>query len=195
MGLGAWALSGPGGDDKPKGGGATDNAQTSAPPKPTVAKLTPQGIFQAERPAGPGHGDGTIGKNLPSVIDGRPSGDWETQSYYDADFGRLSKGLGVLLDMGKPVKVANVKIYAPVSGGVLQVRVGDSKSPTDLKRVGEQTPNGGEVTVAANPQVSGRYVLVWFTKLPGGPFKGRLGEVAVYGAAADHVPAGGRCEL
>ncbi|MGI5418436.1 protein kinase family protein [Actinomadura luteofluorescens] len=183
VGLGAWALSGPGGDDKPKGGGATDNSQTSAPPKPTVAKLTPQRISQAERPAGPGHGDGTIGKNLQSVIDGRPSGDWETQSYYDADFGRLSKGLGVLLDMGKPVKVASVKIYAPVSGGVLQVRVGDSQSPTDLKRVGEQTPNGGEVTVAANPQVSGRYVLVWFTKLPGGPFKGRLGEVAVYGAA------------
>lgn len=182
VGLGAWALSGTGGDDDPKGGGATDNSQTSAPPKPSVAKLAPQGVSPAERPVG-GHVDGAIGKNLASVIDGKPSGSWETQSYADSDFGRYSKGLGVLLDMGKPVKVANVKVYSPVSGGVLQVRVGDSQSPTDLKRLGEQAPNGGEVAFAANPQATGRYVLVWFTKLPGGPFKGRLGEIAVYGAA------------
>ncbi|MEV4008496.1 hypothetical protein AB0K37_40490, partial [Actinomadura sp. NPDC049753] len=183
VGLGAWALTGLVGDDKPEGGGGpTDNAQTSAPPKPTVVKLTPQDVRPAERPVG-GHVDGAIGKNLASVVDGKPGGDWETQSYADADFGRYSKGLGVLLDMGKPVKVANVKVYSPVSGGVLQLRVGDSQSPTDLKRVGEQTPNGGEVAFAANPQATGRYVLVWFTQLPGGPFKGRLGEIAVYGAA------------
>ncbi|MEV3921398.1 protein kinase family protein [Actinomadura coerulea] len=182
VGLGAWALTRIGGDDKPEGGGATDNSQTSAPPKSTVAKLTPQRPLAAELPMG-GHTDGAISKNLPSVVDGKPSGNWETQSYADADFGRYSKGLGVLLDMGKPVKVANVKIYSPVSGGVLQVRVGNSQSPTDLKRVGEQTPNGGEVAVPANPQATGRYVLVWFTQLPSGPFKGRLGEIAVYGSA------------
>ncbi|MGI5205682.1 AMP-binding protein [Spirillospora sp. CA-108201] len=182
VGLGAWALSGPGGDDGPKGGGATDKSQTSAPPKPSVVKLTPQNVLPAERPMG-GHVDGTIGKNLASVVDGKPSGGWETQSYADSDFGRYSKGLGVMLDMGRPVNVANVKVYAPVSGGVLQLRVGDSQSPTDLKRVGEQTPNGGEVAFTANPQATGRYVVVWFTKLPSGPFKGRLGEIAVYGAA------------
>ncbi|MEU9841825.1 AMP-binding protein [Actinomadura sp. NPDC048032] len=181
VGLGAWALTGLVGDDEPKGGGPTDNAQTSAPPKPTVVKLTPQRPLPAELPMG-GHTDGAISKNLASVVDGKPSGDWETQSYADADFGRYSKGLGVLLDMGKPVKVANVKVYSPVSGGVLQLRVGDSQSPTDLKRVGEQTPNGGEVAFAVNPQATGRFVLVWFTQLPGGPFKGRLGEIAVYGA-------------
>ncbi|WP_149262789.1 protein kinase family protein [Actinomadura sp. K4S16] len=181
VGLGAWALSGPGGDD-PKGGHPSDNSQTSSPPKPSVVKLVPQDIDPAERPVG-GHLDGTIGKNLQTVIDGRPSGAWETQSYADADFGRYSKGLGVLLDMGKPVKVASVKVSSPVSSGTLQVRIGDSQTPTDLQRVGEQTPTGGEVTITANPQATGRYVVVWFTKLPSGPFKGKLGEVTVYGTA------------
>ncbi|NDU73366.1 AMP-binding protein [Actinomadura sp. DSM 109109] len=182
VGLGAWALTNVGGGDPKDGDGPVDPSKTSAPPKPAVAKLTPQDVRAAERPVG-GHTDGAIGKGLPSVVDGKPGGDWETQSYADADFGRYSKGLGVLLDMGRPVKVANVKVHSPVRGGILQVRVGDSQSPTDLQRVGEQTPNGGEVSIAANPQATGRYVVVWFTKLPGGPFKGRLGEVTVYGTA------------
>ncbi len=90
--------------------------------------------------------------------------------------------MGVLLDMGKPVKVANVKIVSPESGGTLQVKVGDSQSPSDLKRIGEQPANGSELTVTASPQVTGQYVLVWFTKLPSS-LKGKLGEVTVYGAA------------
>jgi hypothetical protein len=183
VGLGAWALSGTGGDGDPKDGGVTDKGQASTQPKPSLAKLTPRNIQPAELRAGPGNGDDTIGKHLSSVIDGKPGGTWETQSYADAGFGRLSKGLGVLLDMGESVKIANVKIHSPVSGGTLQVRVGDSQSPTALQRVGEQAPNGGELTITANPQATGRYVLVWFTQLPGGPFKGRLGEITVYGAA------------
>ncbi|MEO3822945.1 protein kinase family protein [Actinomadura sp. B10D3] len=183
VGLGAWALSSSGGDGDPKDGGVTDKGKTSAPAAPSVVKLTPQNIEPAELRAPAGNGDDNIGKNLSTLIDGKPGGAWETQGYTSTDFGRLSKGLGVLLDMGKPVKVANVKIHSPVSGGTLQVRVGDSQTPTALQRVGEQAPNGGELTITANPQATGRYVLVWFTELPGGKFRGRLGEITVYGQA------------
>ncbi|NVI92675.1 AMP-binding protein, partial [Actinomadura sp. BRA 177] len=181
VGIGAWALSGTGGDNEPGGGGATDKSKTSAPPQPTVVKLQAQGV-QAVQQSRPGHQDTSIGKNTDSVIDGKASGNWETQSYADAGFGNYSKGMGVLLDMGKPVKVANVKIVSPESGGTLQVKVGDSQSPSDLKRIGEQPANGSELTVTASPQVTGQYVLVWFTKLPSS-LKGKLGEVTVYGAA------------
>ncbi|WP_141579700.1 protein kinase family protein [Actinomadura sp. WMMA1423] len=183
VGLGAWALSGPGGGEPKGGGDPTGKTQTSAPSKPSVVKLSAQHVTAAQQSL-PGHMDTSIGKGLESLTDGRPSGSWETQSYSGADFGNYSKGMGVLLDMGKPVKVAQVKIYAPVSGGTLQVRVGNSQTPGDLKRVGEQTPSGGEVTVTANSQATGQYVLVWFTKLPSDRFKGRLGEVAVYGTAS-----------
>ncbi|CNF23610.1 integral membrane protein MviN [Mycobacterium tuberculosis] len=128
------------------------------------------------------HPDTSIPKNTESVIDGKPSGKWETQSYSDADFGNYSKGMGVLLDMGKPVKIARVEVISPESGGTLQVRVGDSQTPSDLKRIGEQPANGGKLTITASPEATGQYVVVWFTKLPAS-LKGRLGEVTVYGAA------------
>ncbi|HEY8479361.1 MAG TPA: AMP-binding protein [Spirillospora sp.] len=182
VGIGAWALTGTGGDGARTGrGGPADPGQTTARPQPTPVKLKAQSIapFQDSRPTNP---DTSIDKDLKTVIDGRPSGKWETQSYADANFGNLSKGLGVILDMGRPVEIANVKINSPVSGGIIQVKVGDSQSPESLKPIGQQTPNGGEMTVTANPHVTGQYVLVWFTKLPT-PHKGRLGEVTVYGIA------------
>ncbi|TDD67783.1 AMP-binding protein [Actinomadura darangshiensis] len=183
VGIGAWALTGTGGDGGGDDGGPTDKGKTSAPPASAAAKLDVQDIRPVELRTSQGNGDKAIGKGIQSVVDGKPTGTWETQTYADAEFGKLSKGLGVLLDMGKPVKIANVKIHSPVAGGLLQVRAGDSQTPSDLQRVGEQTPNGGELTITANPQATGRYVLVWFTKLPSGSFKGRLGEITVYGAA------------
>ncbi|MEU5988288.1 AMP-binding protein [Spirillospora sp. NPDC047418] len=181
VGIGAWALTSTGGGDDPSGGGATDGSKTSAPAQPTVVKLDVQHIEGVQQ-SRPDHPDTSIAKDAESVIDGKPSGKWETQSYRDADFGNYSKGMGVLLDMGKPVKVSRVEIISPESGGTLQVRVGDSRSPSDLKRVGEQPANGGKLTITASPQATGQYVVVWFTKLPAS-FKGRLGEVTVYGAA------------
>ncbi|TDC43884.1 AMP-binding protein [Actinomadura sp. KC345] len=182
VGLGAWAISGTGGDEDPNDGGVTDPGQQTSQPAPSVTKLTAQGA-SAFQDSDPGHPDTSIGKGVDTVIDGRPDGTWETQRYNDPNFGNYSKGMGVLLDMGKPVKVANVKIHAPVSGGVLQVKVGDSQSAAGLKAIGRQPANGGELTVTANPQATGRYVLVWFTELPASPAKGRLGEVTVHGSA------------
>ncbi|TDC62899.1 AMP-binding protein [Actinomadura sp. GC306] len=180
VGIGVWALSSGGGE--PNDGGQTDQAQQSTQPKPSVVKLKAQNAtpFQDSLPT---NQDTAIGNDIETVIDGRPSGEWATQRYADANFGNYSKGLGVLLDMGKPVDIANVKIHSPVTGGTLQVRVGDSQSLSGLKAVGQQTPNGDEVTITASPHVTGQYVLVWFTKLPSSPAKGRLGEVTVYGAA------------
>lgn len=63
------------------------------------------------------------------------------------------------------------------------MKVGESPSLGALKAVGQQTPNGDQITITASPRVTGQYVLVWFTKLPPSPPKGRLGEVTVYGTA------------
>lgn len=182
VGIGAWALSNSGGDGGRDDGNVADQGQQNPQPQPTVVKLKPQGIsaFQDSRPT---NQDTSIGKDLKTVIDGRPGGDWETQSYANTNFGNYSKGLGVLLDMGRPVEIDNIKIHSPVEGGTLQVKVGESPSLGALKAVGQQTPNGDQITITASPRVTGQYVLVWFTKLPPSPPKGRLGEVTVYGTA------------
>ncbi|QXJ23031.1 AMP-binding protein [Actinomadura graeca] len=180
VGLGAWALVDNGSKEKPNGARVTDQGKTSAPPKPTAVRLNVQAVTGFEKPIG-GHHDEAVNRNTNLVIDGKPGTAWETQSYADPSFGNYSKGIGVLLDMGRPVKVSSVKIITPQVGGILQIKIGNSQSGADLKSVGRQQGNGGELTVPVSPQVSGQYVLVWFTKLPAS-LKGKLGEVAVYGS-------------
>ncbi|MFV2171941.1 protein kinase family protein [Actinomadura sp. LOL_016] len=180
VGVGAWALASGGDDTEGGGGGGTaDPGQQTNSPAPTPSALTAMDVDAAEKPIG-NHPDTTIRKGLQSLKDGSPSGDWETQTYRGTDFGRLTEGLGATLDMGKPVTVSSVKVACPVTGGTLQVKVGDSPSVDAMKPIGQQPCNKGEVTFTANPAASGQYVLAWFTELPGS-LKGRLGEVTVYG--------------
>lgn len=183
VGVGAWALTSNGGGGEGGNGGATggvtDPAQQSNSPAPAPSALTAVGIDATEKPRG-NHPDPSIRKNLETLKDGSPSGEWETQTYADADFGKFTDGLGATLDMGKSVKVSSVKVACPVHGGTLQVKVGGSPSPDAMKAIGQQPCNGGELTFTANPQADGQYVLAWFTQLPT-PYKGKLGEITVYG--------------
>ncbi|WP_067450693.1 protein kinase family protein [Actinomadura macra] len=182
VGLGAWALIDNGSKEKSGNTGVSDQGKKSNPPKPATVKLNVQNVTGFEKPIG-NHHDEAYNRNTNLVIDGKSSTSWETQSYADPDFGNYSKGIGVLLDMGRSVKVSNIKIITPQVGGILQVKIGNSQSATDLKSVGRQQGTGGELTVPVNPQVSGQYVLVWFTKLPSS-LKGKLSEIAVYGSTS-----------
>ncbi|MQY05300.1 protein kinase family protein [Actinomadura macrotermitis] len=183
-GLGAWAVSNGGEDPKPRATtGITDNkTKQSQPPKPTPVKLQAQNATAAEDPIN-GHYDHTITKRPDAVIDGKDAAVWETQSYASTNFGNYSRGLGVLLDMGRPVKVAKVQVSGVEGGGTLQVRVGDTTSPTSLTPIGKKASDSGETTIEAEGTSGGRYVLVWFTKLPPS-LKGRIGEITIYGTPA-----------
>ncbi|WP_067486905.1 protein kinase family protein [Actinomadura hibisca] len=187
VGLGAWALAGDDKDDPGTGGNTGARGQTGGQPaqptaKPSVDRLKADNAIAAEDPIG-GHLDPTIKKNPGAVIDGRDSTVWSTQTYADVNFGRYSKGLGVVLDMGRPVKVQSVKVAGVEGGGTLQVRIGDSQTPTDLTSIGRNDTVSGETTINVSAQKAGRYVLVWFTKLPRS-CKGRMSEITVLGASA-----------
>ncbi|MGI5166121.1 protein kinase family protein [Spirillospora sp. CA-253888] len=188
VGLGAWALAGdeepaPKGGTKQAGAGGQPNRQQQQPQsKPSPDRLKVENAIAAEE-AIDGHFDHTIKKNPESVIDGRESPLWETQTYADVNFGRYSKGLGVVLDMGRPVKLQSVKVSGVEGGGTLQVRIGDSQSPTALTSIGRNGTSSGETTVNVSAQKAGRYVLVWFTKLPPSR-KGKIGEITVFGTGA-----------
>ncbi|WP_242908635.1 protein kinase family protein [Actinomadura terrae] len=181
VGLGAWALTDKDSGHEPKGAGVTDPNKTSAPPKPSVSKLAVQNVTGFEKPVG-GHHDQAFQRNTDLVVDGKPGTTWETQSYADTEFGNYSRGIGVVLNMGRPVKISGIKVHTPEVGGVLQVKIGNSPSG-DLRPVGRQAGTGGELTFSVSPQVSGQYILVWFTKLPSS-LKGKIGEIAVYGTAS-----------
>jgi hypothetical protein len=87
-------------------------------------------------------------------------------------FGGLKKGTGLILDMGKPVRLSSVQItFGSIPGADVQIEVGsnNNRDPSALSSftpVAKATGVGGTHTFTTHSRAKGRYVLVWFTKLP-----------------------------
>jgi len=184
VGLSAWAIGNAGGssDKGTSKAGVTDPGRPSATASPTATKLEARGASALEDPKRGSH-DTSIGKNPEAVLDGKPSTQWQTQTYTSSNFGNLSNGFGVVLDMGKQVKVDHVVVDAPVSASVpIQLRVGDSNSLGALRVVGQEQ-GSGQFTIKATREARGQYVLIWFTNPVPPGFKAKLNDVTVYGTA------------
>ncbi|WP_067831147.1 protein kinase family protein [Actinomadura kijaniata] len=182
-GLGAWALTGDDGNTPPVNNnkaGVTD-PKKSASPQPAVLLPIQNARSVDELWVGKEH-DEAMNRVSNPIKDGRYKADWHTQTYRDVRFGNLLKGAGVLLDMGRSVKIANVKVTTPESGASLQLKVGDSDALGSLRTVGKGTSSAGTFTLEAREQTQGRYVLVWFAELPPS-CKARLSEITVHGQA------------
>lgn len=151
---------------------------SAAAPKTSVSVLTPTGVQGLE--------ENNTGANL--AIDGNPATRWQTHFYLgNPVFGGLQQGSGLLLDMGHSVTVSSVTVtFGAIPGANVQIRTGTPASPvpppsnnTDaaqaqadvafanaLTVVSQQTNVSGTVTFTVSSKASGRYVLIWFTKLP-----------------------------
>ena len=139
-------------------------AQTPSPnPKPTprVRALAPAG---AQALGIGGQGDDTANAHL--AIDGHTGTAWHTDWYTTAAFGNLYAGTGLLVDMGRPVTITSARIrFGPGHGGGFQLRVGHSPSLAGLRPVAHGIAVGVARLRFASP-ARGRYVLIWFTRLP-----------------------------
>lgn len=108
---------------------------------------------------------------------------WYSQWYATPDFGDLRSGTGLLLDMGKTVTVRNLQLgIGSAPGTDVQVRVGNSPV-LDLPTVASAWDVGGDVRLTATTPAEGRYVLVWFTRLP--PVGQGHYQVSVYNVSVD----------
>ena len=115
------------------------------------------------------------------AIDGSPATAWSTQYYLgNPKFGGLKNGSGLLLDMGKTVKLSSVTVtFGSTPGANVSIMIGndgsaDPASVSSFATVAQQDGvPGGTTTFDVHSSASGRYVLIWFTKLPpkanGGP--------------------------
>jgi hypothetical protein len=174
--LGGWGLSrlNGGGD-----GGTKDKAgaKTSTSAKPTAQKLTPADVKAYNRPP---HPDSSAPQDLQKAIDSNKSSAWTTQHYSSANFGGFRSGIGLVLDMGKTVTVSNVKVLMP-SGtpGTVELHVGNSANSSTPQTASGDASGSFELD---GKQAKGRYVTLWFTKLPDiGEFRATVRDVAVYG--------------
>jgi hypothetical protein len=126
-----------------------------------------------------GAGGGDNSDLAPLAIDGNPATAWHSDWYATAGFGDLYPGTGLLVDMGRPVTVAAVKItLGSAHGARLQVRVGARPALQDLRTVARASGAGDAVRLQLTTPARGRYVLIWFTSLP--PDTAGTFQVSVY---------------
>jgi hypothetical protein len=168
IGIGAWSLNRHPARHSPGG-----QASHSAPPSgnASAAALTPVSAHGFDV-----YGSGSSDENdqfAPLAIDGNPSTDWYTQFYLNNPvFGGLKPGTGLILDMGKAVKLSSVQVmFGPSVGADVAIEVGNSNvraksTLSSFTTVAKATDIGGTHTFQASGSATGRYVLIWFTKLP-----------------------------
>jgi hypothetical protein len=162
------------------------SARTHSPPhypshrkQPAPAPGTASGAAAAVRTLTPasaaafgasGAGQGDNGGLAPLAIDANPATAWHTDWYTSAHFGNLYPGTGLLVDMGRPVTITAALItLGRRHGAGLELRVGAVPALADLPPVAQAADAGGVVRLRPRIPAHGRYVLIWFTRLPPDP--------------------------
>ena len=156
----------------------------AAPPAVPVVALAPASAT-AFGLSGPGQGDNP--QTAAAAIDGSRATAWRTDWYTTALLGNLYPGTGLLLDMGHPVTVTAARItLGRAHGADLQLRVGGTPALADMPPVARADGAGGVVRLQLASPAHGRYVLLWFTRLPPDPdgtFQASVYDISLRGRA------------
>ena len=163
--------SGDGGDGA--GDGGTANRPTARPVRiASVQSFDPQGS------------DGDENGHLARfVIDGSQTSLWRSDQYTGPSFGRLKSGVGLVLQLDSPTKLAELKAFSPVEGWSASVYVADSAG-SELSEWGQpvtsETSIDGDVTFDLGDK-TGRAVLLWITD-PGPSNRAEITELTLSGS-------------
>jgi hypothetical protein len=119
------------------------------------------------------------------VLGRRHAAGWHSDWYTSVRFGNLYPGTGLLLNMGRTVTITGARInLGNTTGASLQLRVGSRPTLAHMRAVAHASRAGGAVRLHLSRQARGRYVLVWFTRLPrdrSGAFKAHVHHVSLQG--------------
>jgi hypothetical protein len=115
------------------------------------------------------------------AIDNSLSTAWSTSYYFQANFGGLKSGTGLLIDMGREVRLSQVTVLfgsqccttAEIYLGNSNTMSGDALS--NFTKVAPAATSSGEHVYTVTSSATGRYVLIWLTgNLP--PMQGQSGK-------------------
>jgi serine/threonine protein kinase len=179
------------------------NPSNSATASAAGTVLTPAGVVTFN-PYGSTPGNTENQVSVQGAIDNNPATAWSTSYYYNhSNFGGLKSGTGLLIDMGKSVKLSQVEVTFSSDGGPTTAAIYLGNDPTDTKATGlsdftlvsAAAAVSGDHKFPVNSQATGRYVLIWLTNLPklpktpaGAPagntyYEGQIYNVVVRGSA------------
>jgi hypothetical protein len=179
--IGGWGLTQMGDDNNARNTKTRVQTAPTQSSKPAVRQLKVANVLVDNEPP---NRDTTAPKDLRKAIDGSASSYWTTQFYYGADFGGQRNGIGLVLDMGRGVTVDKVTVFMPSGApGHVELHVGDSQTHgPDAKVASGDAVDAFDLKPTTSAK--GRYVILWFTKLPnvGGKFQIFVKDVKVFGS-------------
>ncbi len=161
IGVGGWLLS------RHKADGPVTHGQTHTPTTPAGSTvLTPVGAAASDNPG-----------SASQAIDRSTASAWSSSYYLNSPyFGHLTTGIGLVVDMGRPVKVSQVEVlFGPSQGANVQIKMSNSATPpspaaaASLPTVAQATGIGGDHIFTVNRSATGRDIVIWITKLPPKP--------------------------
>ncbi len=123
------------------------------------------------------------------ALGGTPGRFWHTSYYFNyPQFGHLKKGAGLILDMGKQVKLSQIAVqFGKSCCTYATVEIGNSANPADFgsfTSLANSTTAAGTTTFNVASQASGRYVVIWITHLPpltGDEYQTQIYDVTIHG--------------
>ena len=149
---------------------AQTRPSSSAVVRPASGPLKPVGASVYNPLGSSGDDDPAAAQN---AIDGSTSTAWHTSYYFSPAFGNLKKGTGLILDMGRQVRLSQVVVqFGATCCADVQIEIGNSNTSSQAA-LGTFTSLGRSAAAANSTtfnvvakQATGRYVLIWITSLP-----------------------------
>lgn len=111
------------------------------------------------------------------AIDGDLDTAWNSHTYLTDGWGGLKSGVGLVVDLGDPGIVSTVEVVFPEGDYGAEVFVGDEPTREGATSIGADEEATATWTVEADEPVTGRYVIIWFSRAWDGP-RGEIVYVA-----------------
>jgi cytoskeletal protein RodZ len=164
---------------------AAAKASKSAAAKAAAQRVISLPVASAAAFGPSGFADGDNPGNAKFAIARNAAQPWQSQWYTTPQFGMLKHGTGLLLDLGRKVTVASVRLDLGQFGSTdMQIRVGNDTAPQDLRVATQANGVDGVVKLTLRHPATARYVLLWFTQLPSdgaGHYQESVSHVVVNG--------------
>ena len=175
------------------------SAVSSAPATTGVGNpiaITAEQIRMVDPPTGDRKEFAEIGK----AVDGNENTGTSTAGYKTANFGGLKKGMGILINLGKPTKVGAVRVTVSLQRASMSLRTGPSDPGADSN--GDKAIADGYTTIGTplvdhpgtvmvlpvgQDQKEVQYLLVWISELPLDPAREKTSPTQPYGLAINEI--------
>lgn len=126
--------------------------------------------------------DGEYPDKVPAATDGDPITAWTTLEYFDPYLGG-KPGVGIVFDLGVPRPVRSMTLGFVGANSNVEVRMANRRlaDPERYRLFAEVSGAGSKITLRSPRAITGRYVLVWFTRLPwiDGGYRGGVRSIVV----------------